>query len=479
MGKNDQAEKILKQFDNSANRFCAETNGLYCDIQSEYKESEIAGNLKYRVATVVYPQFAVRFRYTAHGVASLVNSILECFVCPDKNSTVSDINLPFVIAYCNIETTAPLTIPLIYNEEGMKQAFVCIGGVLKDVLGKIAEIISEPTMKHALSEAFNNETDALFNNKTTDGNAGNHTVVSSATDSVIPSPYESHFFNTFITLRYTAAPFINLLAGRTDKAIRQLGKIKHPTSYEKHILNLLKSNAPSHPYDLSAILKNASAYSNSGTAKTDFGEFSAIFVSAIVMTIALSPVFCGIFFFLCFLEGRGSVYLLGASSNFPFCIFAAFIVSFGLSYFTRHKFYKLLHRKKYERYLEMDSIQNGPGADKFMKGFTVLLIIASLVAFVLFSKYNVNFREDGFVDNSKFLSVRGTFHSYDDIEYLYYKPDRVGESGDVLDFPSYVMVLRDKTEIDFYEFEDISRYGNTLIGYLRDTGIEIRETSMK
>lgn len=474
MQNENNLSKLLNQFDLSANRFCEETNGMYCDIRSEYKGNAAARRLQSRTAMILYPSFAVEFRYTAHGAASLVNSILECYIYPDKSDRISGIYLQFLISYYGIETIAPLAIPLITNETGMEQAFICIGGVLKDMLERVYETVSDPAKKNELLSAFQAEVNELFNISTTSETAESNTGDSSdmANESFVPE--ESRFFHTFITLRYTSAPFINLLAGKTDKAIKQLEKIKNPTGYERHILSLLKSGTRGHIYDLSAIGKNAAHYNNSGVPKTNFKEFKSYFLSIFIIIIPVSAVLLAIYFLLYFLEGIGSAYLMGPLYNFPFCFVGGFIVSLSLAYFPRHKVYKRLYPEDYERYLEMDVAQNGPGADKLIRGFAYVLVIASLVMIVLFTKWNVNFREDGFVDNSEFLSVRGTFHSYDDIEYLYYKPDRVNDFGDTFDRPSYVMRLKNGTEIDFIDFADISWYETTLLDYLRDIGIKIK-----
>lgn len=175
------------------------------------------------------------------------------------------------------------------------------------------------------------------------------------------------------------------------------------------------------------------------------------------------------------MENKGSVYLMGVEYNYPFCICLGFFTAIAVSYFTRFKFYKLFNKKGYEKYLRVSSMQNGKGADRFMKGFTYIIFCVSIVISVLLCKWNINFAENGFTDNTDFFSLRGEYYSYEEIEKVYYLPQRTNDFGDVLDFPSYVMVV-DGKEIDFYDFADIVDYEEELLTFLQEKGIKIEKT---
>ena len=92
---------------------------------------------------------------------------------------------------------------------------------------------------------------------------------------------------------------------------------------------------------------------------------------------------------------------------------------------------------------------------------------------MLLAKWNINFLPDGFVDNSRFFSFKGEYYSYNEIERVYYKPDRVNDFGDTLDFPSYVIEIKNGKEIDLYEHGEISDYEKELIDFLNEKGVKI------
>ena len=74
--KATQLNNIFSQFDKSANRFCKDTNGTFCEITSEYKGDNVPENLTYRFAKIYYNSFRIDFKYTAHSFMNVTNSIL-------------------------------------------------------------------------------------------------------------------------------------------------------------------------------------------------------------------------------------------------------------------------------------------------------------------------------------------------------------------------------------------------------------------
>ena len=147
------------------------------------------------------------------------------------------------------------------------------------------------------------------------------------------------------------------------------------------------------------------------------------------------------------------------------------------SYFTRLKVFKLLFPRDYEEFCAVDEVNNGVGAEKVIKWMFRIIVICSLIGSVLFAKWGINFKDSGFVDNTSFFSLSGQYYAYNEIDHVYYLPNRVNGFGETLDFPSYVMVLKDGREIDLYEYDEIKQYDPRLIDHLRekDVRIDIKE----
>lgn len=459
MGREEMLGAIFTQFDHSAQQCCQATNGVFCDIDSTYKGEKKPQNLKRRMARIYYSSFVAEFVYTAHGVLGTVNSILSCNICLDKGENSIGIPLPLAADYCGVDVDAPLCIPFITNPQAMEQAVQCIGGVLESLLPVFAEISCDERKQQKFLTAFHNEIKFIFDIEEL---------------SVMPEEAIRSLVDFFV-FRFSDGAFLNALRGNYGKAVKQLKKIKNLTGYERRMLRLWSQQGERKQPEIDAVIKNVVAYSGYGTTKAELKEFAAMFISWIALTPGVSALYLGLYFLMVWLEGRNSVCLMGPYYNFPYCIMAGFITAIALSYFTRFHFYRWLFKKDYDQYSEMENTRNLGAENKLMKGFLGVLVVAGIALSVLVVKWNLNFLEDGFVDNSKFLALQGQYHPYSEIQRVYYKPDRVNGYGETIDYPSYVIVLEDGHEIDLYEHGDIDDYEDVLLAFLIEQGVEVEK----
>lgn len=465
MSRADALNRIFAQFDQSAKAFCQNTGGLFCQISSDYKGEEKPENLRYRYAKIYYNAFVIKFTYTAHGILSVVNSILSCSISFDKTEEGSvDVPLPLFMDYCDVDVAAPMCVPLISNPAGMVQAFDCIESALNRQLEEITKISYDIAEKEKILTAFNEELQYIFE---------------------VEDPNDMANFDimaveiaNFFVLRFASDAFLNSLKGNYAKAIKQLSKIKKLTGYEKRMLRIWLSESLQMP-DISEITVNAETYDGNGVQKTSGKELLSLLLAAVVLTPVAAAGYLLIYFLIVSYEGLQSVYLMGPLYNYPYCIMAGFLTAFEASYFARFKIYKWLFKKDYEKYFEMDYIQNGGGADRFMKGFLVVLVAAGIALSVLLAKWNLNFKADGFIDNTEFLSLKGQYYAYEEVDRVYYKASRVNAFNETLEFPSYVLALKNGEEIDLYEYGEISDYEGKLLDLLRASGVKVDDANRK
>lgn len=457
MEREEMLSSIFTQFDQCAQQFCDATQGVFCDISSEYKGARKPQNLKRRTARIYYRSFVVEFSYTAHGIMGTVNSILSCNVSLDKGEDAMLIPLPLALDYCDMDTLQPLCIPLITNPDAMEQAYACIGSVLEKMLPVLADVSCDSGRLEAFQTAFCNELKFLF-----------------AIEELAPVAGEvSRSLADFFLLRFSDGAFMSALRGNHGKAIKQLKKIKKLTGYEQRMLRLWSLREALEPTAPAAVLRNAKTFNGYGTSKAEVKELLSAMAAWFVLCPVFSAVYLLVYHLLVLVEDWGAVYLMGPSYNYPFCVCGGFITAIAASYFCRFSFYKLLFKKDYAQYRELEYIQNLEGANKLMKGFLAVIAAGCILLCVLLANWNLRFLPDGFKDNSKFLSLRGEFHSYDEIDHVFYKPDRVNDFGDTLDFPSYVLVMKDGTQIDLYEHGEIEDYEDVLLPILAEKGVKI------
>ncbi|MBQ6569021.1 MAG: hypothetical protein IJL87_02050 [Clostridia bacterium] len=460
MTRSERLENIYNKFDQAAKAYCQAAGGISCEISCEYGGENTPDNLKFRFAKIFFNAFAVEFRYTAHGVFSTVNSILDCLVFLSKKEDELAIPLPFFADFCD-KNAFPLVIPFITDEAGMQQAFDCITGALDDMTEQFLQIVYDDNRKSDFLSYYYKELEYVFD-----------TEIDESSDSE-NSFYKSASFYSFFTSRFTSNAFIQFIKGNRPRAVKELSKCKRLFGYEKRMLDVLQSEQEIAMPDISEVSKNLELYNDMGVPKANFKEFLALFVSWFVIGAGVALIYAGVFMLFYLIAKHNAVYLMGSLYNLPYCFLGAFITGIAGSYFTRFWFYKLLFKKDHERYAEIDHITNGGKSDKIMKYFAGIIVTCCVVLCILLPNCNIKFKNDRFTDNTKLFSLAGKNYGYDEIDYIYYRPDRVDGFGDRLDFPSYVMVLKNGQEIDFYDYDEIENYETTLLDFLQTRGVKI------
>lgn len=324
MNREEMYEGLFEQFEKSAQQFCEDSEGVFCEVSKEYKGSEKSDNLKSFFAKIYYNSFYVKFIYTVHGTMGVVNSVLGCSVCLDKNGSSREIPLPLVTDYLDYNISSPMFIPNITDEKGMSRAFITIGDVLLAALPEFSRTGEDEEYKNSILNAYTEEMKYIFG-------------VDSLADII------DYGFYDFFVLRFTTDAFDFYLKGDYEKTCRKLDKIKKPIGYEIRLLNSLSSGmyekCQTIPEDVSYI------YNNGPSKKDDMKEFLVMLASWFILTPLTSAVYLLIFFAVFLMENKNSVYLMGTEYNYPYCIFFGFVTAIAVSYFTRFKFYRLFNKK--------------------------------------------------------------------------------------------------------------------------------------
>ena len=292
------------------------------------------------------------------------------------------------------------------------------------------------------------------------------------------NPADSHteqqrrLLTDFFVKWFSRDAFLAALGGNYTEAIKKLKKTKELTGYEKRMLRIWQTQEkPAQTMDVSANVRAMRGY---GTSKLENKELISFLVGMVTMALVFSAAYAGLYAMLVWIAGWNSVYLMGPSYQYPYCIVAGFFTAIITCWFARFFFFKLLFPKEYTQYCEMENIQNTGGFHKLFKGMLVVIVAACVALCVLLANWNLKFKEDRFIDNTEFSSLSGIGYGYDEVEYVYFKPDRVNGLGETLPYSSYVLVLEDGREIDFYNLGRISDYSEELLNFFREKGIEIR-----
>ena len=125
----------------------------------------------------------------------------------------------------------------------------------------------------------------------------------------------------------------------------------------------------------------------------------------------------------------------------------------------------ILNRKSSKMQLDFDDILNGTGWDRFTKGIFLIVVIASLVWSFSWAGDCVQLYED----HGK---VEGEVFAYEDVEAVYYISARNNTDGDRIERPSYVIELRDGTQIDFNKYADVEDTAVQALPIFLNLGLE-------
>ena len=233
---------------------------------------------------------------------------------------------------------------------------------------------------------------------------------------------------------------------------------------------LWQSGQPYEIPDLSAISDGLQLYDSNGVQKPNLRDILALFLSSIVFTLCIEPVYLLLYFAVQFFENRGAEYVLSDPYSWINTFVFSYLTGIATSYFTRLFVYRLLNKEQYDAYEEMDHVVNGAGADKFMRVILGMIVSASIVACVLLPMQNLKFTGGGLWDNSQLFSLQGTHYSYAEIERVYFKPEDQKQYS-----ASYVIVLSSGREINLFDLDDSLSYEEELTSLMKEHGIKVEK----
>jgi len=420
-----------------------------CDIRVKHKGPDIASIEGW----VDCGGFALLFEYTAHAMMSEVNSVLECKVSADRDNTGAPrYSLMDVFNALELKDFRCVMIPSITGEAAMAAAFQWLGEIAAEHLPAIAALLADEERHYRLYACFTADVQLLF---------PRHMVT--GYDAVERKNLELYYGLLRGRFGFARGTYMRFLAGKNASARKKLARTKKALLYERRLLAYLEANA-----DVPAPLPPTL----SGQAKSDDARYLlALFAPWLPLALLCLPFWLGVFYLLRAVALRGQLLLIGPDPGVA-VILPTFLTAIALCFFTRRIAIRLLFRKRAAEMLESDSMMFSRGAQRFMKGFLYLVYIGCALGLLLYVNSNVAFGEAGFTDNRGVFSVQSEYRPYDYIDHIYYKPERVNGYGDTIPKDSYVLVLRDGSEIDLFGLCEMRFAVEEVLPLLEGAGVE-------
>ena len=439
MTRQNTMQEIIDEMNRSAKTFAEQSGAITCETFSVFKKGSQAENIKQHFAELVYPAgYVLLFQYTAHGLAGVVNSILECYLIPDCFPALP-YPLSHIAGFLEADTPLLLTIPMISDAQTMQDSFAQLAEVIIGMQPKIETLVSDSDRCAAVRISF---LEHVF--------AETKKQITVLDDEAL---WTLEFFYTLLTNHMAGDPYLRYMYGNTDKALVKLERMKYKSNYEQRLIRLLQKEVPARPAVPLSVQENIRAkYNKNGSPKSAGKEVGALF----------------------FVESRNAELVLGPMAQLPFVFLPSFLMGICSSYYSRHFVYRLLFKKSYEKQQRLDHIENGPGSDRLMKVFFTLLLIGGMFFTLLMVKWNVKLLPNGIVDNSAFFSLKETYYRYKEVDKVYYKPNRIIDDEPV-DFSSYVIALKNGEQIDLYDFVPEEKDYDEFLSLIRKKGVPVEK----
>lgn len=271
-------------------------------------------------------------------------------------------------------------------------------------------------------------------------------------------------YRSWQILRYMNGAYSCFLRGKLKKAARSYKKAKARSAYEDTVLNFITQDPEAEHYDPYLEYNRAAGeslrdLSETGEKFVSHFELAAFFFGYLVGIPLFTIPYVALYMLFAFIAGNGALFYSAFEPyNVAFAAIPAIFTAIPFSFYVRKLAYKLFFKKKYQKIVQTEALTVTDGTRKFMKVMLNIILIVSIVLTVLISNCGIAVTENGVVDKSGFFDLKGRFYEWDSIDSVWLIDGRFNDLDEWLDNPSYVLLFKDGTKLDLYqytEYEDV------------------------
>ncbi len=503
---------LIEQLNKCAEQFSAENNGLLYESKTTYKNQyEAKDNIVTHNVDFYYNNYIVRFSYHPHPPISLAHSVLTCSVSFSKTDNEKVFYpLSDIYGFLSITPFSALTIPMILSAESMSECFHDISSALKQIICELDAISYDTTRKQDLFNECFRFACTYFKQEFESPEEIKHEIecnkdqfyqkwihstydipLSAEAEASAKSTFEQICFNIYdktqdllssdkkkflqfyfedrLTQSVSSA-YESYMIGDYHAAIKLFKRQKYKTNYENLLLDYMSKAKSPERHVPESIFENLTQLYRNGISKNNLKESLAVGPAMILFGALWVPVFLIVYFGFYCLESQSAIYLLGPLENAPSIILPSLLMGITMIYFCSTTFYKLFFKKNYKKLLALQKATYSRSTHRFMKGFSAVVLVGSVI-FLFFTVHcNIKLTENGFYDNTAFFTVKGTFYPYEDVDKLLYQIRTPDGHGSSYPYPSYVILLKNGDRIEMNQFDSCNE---TFLNIMRDKNVKI------
>lgn len=413
-------------------------------------------------ATYTFDKFSLRIIYTEQGRNAYAQQSIWLSFTLDSEPTI-----PFsvydILAFCEPDNFNRYTYTYVDSKELMQDCFGEINGLLMTLIPELSELLENGIVKNRLITSQKESINRYFGDNVLE----NGEMLGSTGDRILSLMLKNYFYAQIESA--VIGPQSLFYEGKNEKALKKLKKAKFRTQYHENLIKYLENGGA--PLKESEVLKEASI--KKGANRHNGGIKGAlIYVGlSIGFTVLLSLVAVPLYYGLCQLFFRDSLFLLGIAENA--LLLPAFCALPG-SAITIH----LLKREKKSKKSESQKIHTpklNSAALMFIKCFTILAECVVILGFVTSVNSTTVFNENSFKYSEEDFPFFQEECQYEAIEYFAYV-EGYEIDGKFQKDPHIVAVTISGTEIDLYNSSYISAdyFKEKCEAFLTEKGVEIK-----
>lgn len=401
----------------------------------------------------------IEFRYVKKESVLEVPSSLYCVIHLHKNSELH-YHLVDILPYLKEKNLNRCYFTAIENTGRLETAFEELTTIIDGTITEIEELAADDSeIKAKLFDSYK----AFYKLKETDLDFSKAENPREADHDFLIRLQKNR--DKLLLMRFsTASGYGDLLKGNTKKAVRYYKKQNAKGclfEYEKLLLEMLTS-------DKNNQLDIVSEKANSQELYNNLGRFSSYIKAFLAVYIPTAIIFCVLFALYNHVVSRDTLFVFGV----PW--FAGVLPAGLCSIFGAISFFAYMPNKKISTAQRKEIIKIA--VPKWVRAFTPVVFGASVAVSIFFAvilmSTNLRFYED------RISCTRGDFitkhysYSYDEIDSVYYISARYNPYGERLERASYVILLTDKTVIDFDGYTSIEQTEEKAIPLLESKGFK-------
>lgn len=260
------------------------------------------------------------------------------------------------------------------------------------------------------------------------------------------------------------------IEGDTAKALKEYEKCKQQDlcDYEKKLIEFLKTpiaeNFEPMPQECFKIKKTRSLYI------LDTNDSKKFFIYSLVAYVPCAAFFCLVCAVLTAIIQRGTLFAFSAGWYFGLLSAGLCAIFGGIAF--RKTIAKLVEGKKAKQSIELDEMVNSKGVNIFANIVFVISAIFGLAMSIFIPSESVLFYEDRFKYCEETPYVFEECY-YSEIDSVYHIDARYNDFGDRIDLSSYVVIMKNGKQIDFYGYTTDKNAEKTAIPLFKEKNIKI------